>query len=84
MSDWYKHSTLSDECNYDTHCRDCDQHGVCHTCDTIDGRFVDAVADYASTCDGCGELFNNDCQTTDEKTDLGYCHECWKKLKEPS
>jgi hypothetical protein len=25
-------------------------------CDCIDGRYIGAVSEYASSCDGCGEL----------------------------
>ncbi|MFA6447718.1 MAG: hypothetical protein WCW31_05745 [Patescibacteria group bacterium] len=47
--------------------------------DCIDGRFIDAVSEYASTCDGCGELTHHDLMVMDPKTQLGYCKPCAKQ-----
>lgn len=44
--------------------------------DEIDGRFIDAVAEYASTCDLCAELTSHDELTGDKETQLGYCDNC--------
>lgn len=44
--------------------------------ETEDGRWIEAVNCYASSCDGCGELTSHDEMTMDEKTQLGYCWEC--------
>lgn len=44
--------------------------------DCVDGRFIGAVCEYASTCDGCGELTSHDLMTMDEETQLGYCEKC--------
>lgn len=48
--------------------------------DCVDGRFIGAVCEYASTCDGCGELTHHDLMTADEETQLGYCYGCARKL----
>lgn len=48
--------------------------------DCVDGRFIGAVSEYASTCDGCGELTAHELMTMDEKTQLGYCEKCAPKM----
>jgi|GEM_PF-2896607 len=47
--------------------------------DCVDGRFIEAVSEYASTCDGCGELTHHNLLTMDEETQLGYCYLCAKE-----
>ena len=54
----------------------------CDREDEIDGRFIDAVAEYASTCDGCGELTHHDFLTMDDETQLGYCEVCEQARKD--
>ena len=39
----------------------------------VDGRWIDVVSVYASTCDGCGELTSHEEMLMDEETQLGYC-----------
>lgn len=58
--------------NPEKYCKNCES----ETC--IDGRQIEAVNEYASTCDGCGELIHHDLLTMDEETQLGYCKECMK------
>jgi hypothetical protein len=49
--------------------------------DTVDGRYIGAVSEYASTCDGpCMELTHHDALTMDPVTQLGYCEDCIKNL----
>lgn len=48
--------------------------------DCVDGRLIEIVSEYASTCDGCGELTLHEEMYMDEKTQLGYCEECTKKM----
>lgn len=48
--------------------------------DCVDGRFIGAVSEYASTCDNCGEFTHHSSMVADEKTQLGYCEDCAKKL----
>jgi len=48
--------------------------------DCIDGRLLEAVNDYASTCDGCAEQTRHDIMYYDEEADLGYCEECARKM----
>lgn len=43
--------------------------------DCADGRFIGAVCEYASTCDGCGELTSHEEMEMDENQ-LGYCEKC--------
>jgi hypothetical protein len=47
--------------------------------DEVDGRWVDAVNEYASTCDGCGELEMHEHMAMDPDTQLGYCPACVAK-----
>jgi formylmethanofuran dehydrogenase subunit E len=46
--------------------------------DEDDGRWIEAVSEYASTCDGCGELTMHENLEMNEVTQLGYCNECIK------
>lgn len=52
--------------------------------DCIDGRWLGAICDYASTCDGCGELTHHDYMHMDPETQLGYCDECWAEMHKES
>jgi len=61
-------------------CSQANADGSCDVCDTIDGRGVEAVAEYASTCDTCGELcmhvlLRDRC----DGSQLGDCPACRKK-----
>lgn len=47
--------------------------------DCVDGRFIGDVSEYASTCDGCGELTSHNSMIMDEETQLGYCERCAKE-----
>jgi hypothetical protein len=78
-NEWYRQTKLGKECNHDTHCENCKPNGDCDSCDTIDGRWIEAVNQYASTCDGCGELTMHITMTMDKKTQLGYCEKCQAK-----
>jgi hypothetical protein len=83
-SEWYLETTLGDVCCYDTHCKDCKPNGDCEQCDTIDGRFMEAVNEYASTCDVCGELTSHEqFAYVDPDTQLGCCDECFQKGQLP-
>ncbi len=44
--------------------------------DSIDGRYLGAVNEYASTCDGCAELALHESMIMDPETQLGYCESC--------
>ena len=75
---WYESTTLGDCCCDNTHCEDCEENGNCDRCDTIDGRWVEAVSEYASSCDGCGELTHH-CQFYNvSETGLGVCRLCFE------
>lgn len=81
-SDWYENTKLGKWCDSDNHCKDCRENGDCDTCDTFDGRWIEAVSDYASSCDYCGELTSHEQLHMDPVTQLGYCDECVPKLSE--
>jgi hypothetical protein len=82
-SDWYKKTRLGDHCDSGMHCSECKPDGDCDRCDTIDGRWIEAVSEYASTCDGrCHELTHHDRLSMDPETQLGYCQECIPGLAE--
>jgi hypothetical protein len=78
---WFEEAKLTDECNVDppTRCESCDPDGSCESCNTVYGRFMDAVNEYASTCDDCMEMCSHDQMTMDPKTQLGYCPICAPK-----
>lgn len=47
----------------------------------VDGRFTDAVNEYASTCDGCGKMAMHEDMVMNEETQLGYCPQCVATVK---
>lgn len=60
-----------------------DPEKCCPTCDEEscqDGRTLECVNQYASTCDGCAELTNHEEMEMememDKETQLGYCPKC--------
>jgi hypothetical protein len=77
---WFETTSLGEDCTSVTHCADCNPSGDCDCCDTVDGRWIAAVSDYASTCDWCGEQTHHEHLTMDPKTQLGYCDDCIPKL----
>ncbi|KKM16619.1 hypothetical protein LCGC14_1684060 [marine sediment metagenome] len=46
-----------------------------------DGRWIEAVSEYASTCDGCGDLTMHENLLMDIETQLGYCPDCVKEIR---
>lgn len=50
----------------------------CPDYESVCGRWIEAVNEYASTCDGCSELTMHKEMTMDKKTQLGYCKKCQK------
>jgi hypothetical protein len=78
---WFRQARLQNFCSHDTRCERCEPSGNCDSCDTIDGRFIGAVSDYASTCDGCGELTMHEALAMDPETQLGYCEKCVPGLR---
>jgi hypothetical protein len=78
---WFEEATLGDECTVDppTRCEQCEPDGSCESCNTVYGRFMDVVNEYASTCDDCMEMCSHELMTMDPKTQLGYCPECAPK-----
>lgn len=78
MSQLREHSIEPHGCEYghpipEDHCPTCDS----HTC--VDGRTLEVVNQYASTCDCCGELTHHHNLTMDPVTQLGYCDICVKE-----
>ena len=81
VSGWFRKTKLGEECTWETHCKNCRPNGDCDSCDTIDGRYMPAVNDYASTCDGpCMELTMHERMHMDPVTQLGYCDKCFETL----
>ena len=62
-----------EECPEDFDNPDCANCGVP---DCQDGRYLPAVNEYASTCDGCAELTHHDLMVVDKNTQFGYCDDC--------
>ena len=79
IKSWYEKTLLGDSCDHKNHCDRCEPSGVCDICDTVDGRWISAVSDYASTCDYCGELSSHSLMTMHEPTQLGLCDLCVSK-----
>ena len=52
-------------------------------CHCVDGRWIQAVSEYASTCDDCGELTCHSELAMDPETQLGYCPACVEKAGLP-
>lgn len=51
----------------------------------FEGRRIDCICDYASSCDGCGELTHHDCMACEDDEEgqpLGYCIKCRPDLHE--
>ena len=48
--------------------------------DCCDGRYLEEVFIYASTCDRCHNLTLHELMTMDEETELGYCKKCAKEI----
>lgn len=81
ISDWYTSARLGEECTPDTRCECATSDGDCEHCGTIDGRFMEAVNEYASTCDGeCMELTHHELLRMDPDTQLAYCDVCFLTL----
>ena len=82
ISDWYANTELGEDCQpSDTHCAQCEPNGNCDFCNTIDVRWIEAVSDYASTCDGpCMQLTLHESMARDPVTGLAYCEKCKKDL----
>lgn len=79
---WHELTTLGEHCNFyaDTHCSMCEPDGTCDRCNTVEGRDIELVSEYASTCDWCADLTHHDNLTMDLVTQLGYCPKCLPKL----
>lgn len=78
MDEWYQRTRMDDHCSPDTHCEHCRPNGDCDYCDSIEGRWIEAVAEYATSCDGCGDLTHHSLQRipADSDDQLGYCENC--------
>lgn len=79
-SHWYLQTSLGRICATDTHCECCANNGDCDNCGTIDGRWMEAVNEYASTCDHCAEITHHSLLTMDTSSQLGYCEDCVSKV----
>ena len=75
--EWYSSTVLGEACDESYHCAECEPNGNCEECGSIDGRLMEIVNEYASSCDGCGELTKHDSfELVDEQTHLGLCWQC--------
>jgi hypothetical protein len=72
FSIWRKIGTACPECGDE----DCDD-----SCLFVDGRDIEVVSEYASTCDGCAELTTHAEMEMDPVTQLGYCASCLAEIK---
>lgn len=84
VSAWFKEVRLDSGpfagCTDNTRCPRATRNGDCEDCFTIDGRQMERVNEYASTCDGgCMELTMHKSMVMDPYTQLGYCQECIPK-----
>lgn len=80
---WYEDAKLGIGCsNPPTRCPDCQPDGFCESCDSFEGRWIESICEYASTCDGCHELVHHDLQRTEGDSQLGYCANCRPDLFE--
>lgn len=85
VSQWYQGARQSDCCWNDLHgykCPTCEPDGFCEMCDTFEGRGIEQIFEYASTCDGCSQLVHHDLQRIPPDSDdqLGYCENCRPEL----
>ncbi len=81
MGSFLDETTLGRDCTPTTHCASCKPDGSCDYCETIEGRFMEAVNEYASTCDYCGDLCSHDLfEFLDERTQLGACGHCLQEI----
>lgn len=86
-NDWFLNATPCACCCNGAGGRKCDQcepDGFCDYCETFEGRGIEQICEYASTCDGCGELVHHDLQRIPPGSNdqLGYCWDCRPDLFE--
>lgn len=74
---------LAEHCQFagedSTHCKDCEEDGICYMCDTVEGRWSQGN-DIFHSCDGCSRGVITNLSYFDEKTQLSYCDECEKEI----
>ncbi len=75
-------TSLDDYKKVGTACVNCGEEGCDDSCLFVEGRDMQAVCEYASTCDGCFELTLHEEMAMDPETQLGYCEDCQKKMKD--
>ncbi len=75
-SSWFEDVNLGEYCSPDTRCPFCNDNGDCDMCGTINGRWMEAVNNHTSTCDGCSGPCTHELMRMDPVTDLSYCPEC--------
>jgi hypothetical protein len=76
---WFEAAEPGKECMPDTRCEDVETNGNCDSCRTMDGRGIEEINCYASTCDACGELTMHEELEMNEENQLGTCPECLAK-----
>ncbi len=80
VNKWFQNAIIGEYCCWDTKCEKCKPSGFCDYCDTMYGRWLPAVNEYASSCDDCGEMTMHESMVMDKKTQLGYCISCAPKM----
>ena len=76
---WFERAEPRNECSIDTRCEYAESNGNCDSCRTMDGRWMEEVNSYASTCDACGEQTMHSEMEMNEENQLGTCQECLAK-----
>ena len=76
---WFEQAEPGKECSPDTRCEYAETNGNCDYCRTMDGRGIEEINCYASTCDACGEQTMHEELEMNEENQLGTCQECLKK-----
>lgn len=77
---WFDEAKLGTSCcNPQERCPECQPDGFCEPCDSFQGRSIECISEYASTCDGCCQLVHHDLQHLDSDG-LGYCENCRPEL----
>lgn len=76
---WFETAEPGSYCAPDMRCKDAETNGNCDICETVDGRYVEAVNEYASTCDVCGNLAMHEAMTMNKENQLGTCEKCTSK-----
>ena len=76
---WFEKAEPGKECTPNARCENAETNGNCDYCRTMDGRGIEEINCYASTCDCCGELTMHEEMEMNEENQLGTCEVCIAK-----